>query len=162
MFIIVPLLCSGCRVAEVAIAEASPNQPIDPVQLPKMSEMSYSQQYDELYKKPLNIRKIVPKPNKDAQAKEQGASKVFASDVHTVPKRTMFGREWNKTDATYAAFIGGMHLVALAAPFTFSWSMVGLFAATYFISGCLGITLSYHRCAGSPEIFMIIILLLII
>lgn len=128
------------------------NQPVDPVQPPNLSELSYSKQYDELYKQPLNIRKVVPKPSKEAQAQEPGAGKVFASDVHTVPKRTFFGRTWNQTDVTYAGFIGGMHLVALAAPFCFSWNMVGLFMVTYFISGCLGITLSYHRWVRWPAI----------
>jgi fatty-acid desaturase len=71
---------------------------------------------------------------------------VLLSDVHAVGKRPLFaGREWNATDKAYAAFLGGMHVLACFAPFTFSWPMVGLFLATYFVSGCLGITLSYHR-----------------
>ena len=109
--------------------------------------MSYSQQYDELFReKPLNIRKVVPKPSKEAQAREPGSGRVLLSDVATTSKRPLwFGREWNTTDFTYTAFIGGMHLVAALAPFTFSWSMVGLFLASYFVTGCLGITLSYHR-----------------
>ncbi len=73
-------------------------------------------------------------------------TQVVLSDVHAVKKRNLFfGRDWNKTDLAYAAFLGGMHLLALAAPFTFSWPMVWLFLGTYFVSGCLGITLSYHR-----------------
>ena len=48
-------------------------------------------------------------------------------------------------DFLYIAFIGAMHLLALAAPFTFSWANLGLFAGMYFITGCLGITLTYHR-----------------
>ncbi len=40
-----------------------------------------------------------------------------------------------ETPRTYLAFIGGMHLLCLAAPFTFSWSMVGLFLVGYFITG---------------------------
>ncbi|GFH06959.1 FA_desaturase domain-containing protein [Haematococcus lacustris] len=113
----------------------------------RLAGLSYSQQYDLLFQtKPLNIKQIVPKPDRQAQAAEPGSSKVLLSDVHAVPKRpSLFGREWNSTDMAYAAFIGGMHLLACAAPWTFSWPMVGLFFATYFISGCLGITLSYHR-----------------
>lgn len=62
-----------------------------------------------------------------------------------IAKRKLFNREFNSTDMKFAGFIGGMHVLALAAPFTFSLANVGLFFAMYFISGCLGITLSYHR-----------------
>lgn len=48
-------------------------------------------------------------------------------------------------DLLYTAFIGGMHILALFAPFTFSWTNLALFAGMYFITGCLGITLTYHR-----------------
>jgi stearoyl-CoA desaturase (delta-9 desaturase) len=69
-----------------------------------------------------------------------------ASDVFAVPKTRQFlGRTWAKTDAIYGAFMLAMHGLALAAPWTASWKMVGLFFATYFVSGCLGITLSFHR-----------------
>lgn len=133
-------------------AGASPSQSTDPVQPPAFSQLSYSKQYDEIFSKPLNPKKVVPKPDRSAQAQEPGATKVFNSDVYGVPKRNFFfGREWNATDISFATVIAGMHLLALAAPFTFSWQMVGLFAGMYFISGCLGITLSYHRCAPLCE-----------
>lgn len=38
-----------------------------------------------------------------------------------------------------------LHLVALTAPFTFSWPGVTAFLVMTFITGCLGITLCYHR-----------------
>lgn len=38
-----------------------------------------------------------------------------------------------------------LHLLALAAPFTFSWAGLLAFLAMVFITGCLGITLCYHR-----------------
>ena len=79
------------------------------------------------------------------QEEEEGNTKVLLSDVRAVAKRPFWDRKWSKTDLAYAAFIGGMHLVACLAPWTFSWPMVGLFFASYFVSGCLGITLSYHR-----------------
>lgn len=113
--------------------------------------MSYNEQYSKLFNGPLeevelDTKKPIPKPVKDAQALEPGSTKVFASDVHAVVRRPLFfGRKWSITDIGYAAFIGGMHLLAAFAPLTFSWNMVGLFFATYFVSGCLGITLSYHR-----------------
>ncbi len=108
--------------------------------------LSYSQQYDILYKtQPLNIKAIVPKPNPEAQAQEPGATKVFLSDVYSVKKRPFFLRKWNATDIAYTAFLGGVHILACFAPFTFSWPMFWLFVASYFVTGCLGITLSYHR-----------------
>ena len=71
--------------------------------------------------------------------------KVLFSDVLASPKRPSFARKWANTDITYATFIGAMHLGCLAAPFTFSWSAFNCFLVMYFITGCLGITLSYHR-----------------
>lgn len=66
--------------------------------------------------------------------------------MFTVPKtRQFFGRSWAKNDLIYAGFMVAMHGLALLAPWTFSWKMLGLFAVSYFISGCLGITLSFHR-----------------
>ncbi|KXZ49956.1 hypothetical protein GPECTOR_18g114 [Gonium pectorale] len=134
------------RVAEMA-APASTSAPDAPVSdSARWASMSYSEQYDEIMRnKPLNTKKVVPKPSKDAQSSIPGAGKVLLSDVRTVGKRKLFGREWNTTDLYYTGFIGGMHLLALAAPFTFSWEMVGLFLGSYFVTGCLGITLSYHR-----------------
>lgn len=38
-----------------------------------------------------------------------------------------------------------LHLIALAAPFTFSWAGFALFASLSFITTCLGITVCYHR-----------------
>lgn len=132
-----------------ARAAAAPE--LMPASLPQeqpesLAGLSYNKQYDILFRaQPLNIKQAVPKPNKEAQASEPGAHKVLASDVWAVGRRKFLGREWNTTDLAYAAFLGGCHLACLAAPATFSWPMVGLFFVTYFISGCLGITLSYHR-----------------
>ena len=71
--------------------------------------------------------------------------KVLFSDVLYSPKREAFLRKWVPTDITYASFIGAMHLGCLLAPFTFTWSAFYCFLVMYFITGCLGITLSYHR-----------------
>lgn len=115
------------------------------------TSMSYNKQYTELFhdtppdQLQLDTKKAIGKPVKEAQKEEEGATKVLFSDVHAVGRRPLFGRKWSMTDIGYAVFLGGMHLVACLAPFTFSWQMVGLFFASYFVSGCLGITLSYHR-----------------
>lgn len=128
------------------MAEVALRTPTQATQ-PDFAEMSYSQQYDELYKQsPLPIKQPVPKPCKEAQAEEPGSKKVFLSDVYSTQKINMFkDREWNATDKSYIAFMVFVHGLALLAPFTFSWGNVALFFATYFVTGCLGITLSYHR-----------------
>ncbi len=138
-----PTLRPPRRVAEV-IAPTS-TSPISEAE--RWARMSYNQQYEELYSnKPLNIKKVVPKPSKEAQMSEPGAGTIPMSDVATVSRRNwLFNRTWNKTDLLYAAFIGGMHVLACFAPFTFSPEMVALFFGSYFVTGCLGITLSYHR-----------------
>ncbi|CAI5471145.1 unnamed protein product [Closterium sp. Yama58-4] len=72
--------------------------------------------------------------------------KVWLSDVVTVKKRPyFFNREWLPKDIGYAVFLGAIHLLALAAPFTFSWEAFECFVAMYVITGMFGITLSFHR-----------------
>ncbi len=71
---------------------------------------------------------------------------VLLSDVAATKKRHRFThRSWNGTDIAYIAFMVAMHGLCLLAPATFSWPMVALFAASYLVTGCLGITLSFHR-----------------
>jgi len=111
----------------------------------KLKELSYSKQYDTLFQAPLNPKRAVPKPSFEAQMKEPDGKRVLLSNVVATKKRTLFNREWNKTDLGYLAFILGMHVVALAAPFTYSLKMLTWFLGAYFVTGCLGITLSYHR-----------------
>lgn len=41
--------------------------------------------------------------------------------------------------------IGAMHLGCLFAPFYFSWSAVAVAFFLYWVSGCLGVTIGYHR-----------------
>ena len=44
-----------------------------------------------------------------------------------------------------AIWIGLVHVGALAAPWTFSWSGLATMLALYFLTGCVGICLGYHR-----------------
>merc|ERR1711990_162884 len=69
----------------------------------------------------------------------------MGSDVTAVPRRWLLERKFCFNDVLYSSFIAAMHVGALAAPFFFNWSAVGAFAVMYFVTGCLGITLSYHR-----------------
>ena len=82
---------------------------------------------------------------KGAWAGVKPTHKVLFSDILASPKRNAFLRKWIPTDVTYVSFIGAMHLGCLLAPFTFTWGAFKCFLAMYFITGCLGITLSYHR-----------------
>lgn len=145
-----PLQRAPIRQRDVATVGAASADSVsittDEVEVPKIDKLSYSEQYDDVFSRPLVTNKAIQKPNKEAQAELSESTKVLGSDVHAVQKRKLwFGRKWDKVDKTYLAFIGAMHLLCFAAPFTFSWNMVGLFFAGYFITGCLGITLSYHR-----------------
>lgn len=132
------------RVAEASVEEL---QAVEAKKKVDWASLSYSQQYSELFDaETLDIKRPVAKPSKEAQQDESDGKQIAFSDVVATPKRNnFFGRPWNQVDGIYAVFIGAMHLLALAAPFTFSWNMVGLFFASYFVTGCLGITLSYHR-----------------
>jgi fatty-acid desaturase len=49
------------------------------------------------------------------------------------------------TAITFQCALTGLHLLCLAAPFTFSWFNLKLCAVLYFLTGCLGIVIGYHR-----------------
>ena len=88
---------------------------------------------------------VLPKPSKAAQQREALAQKVLLSDVFATLKRKLFRRDWAATDLSYAGFMAAIHGLCLLAPFTFSWPMFSLFVGLYAVTGCLGITLSFHR-----------------
>ncbi len=72
--------------------------------------------------------------------------RVLWSDVLASPKRgAITNRTWSTTDAVYVAFMLLVHGGCLLAPATFSWSALACFGVMYFITGCIGITFSYHR-----------------
>ena len=99
--------------------------PVSPSNHSLVSFLSHSQQ-------------PIPKPSRAAQATIAGAKRVPWSDVFTIAKtRAWIGRTWASTDKAYAGFMLAMHGLALLAPMTFSWKMVGLFFATYFVSGTM-------------------------
>jgi len=111
-------------------------------------DQSYSHQYDALFAAghPLPIKTPTPKPSRAAQLAADGSTPIVLSDVGVTPKVPLFrGRSWNATDWTYVAVMVAVHGLALYAPFCFSWGNLALFAGTYFLTGCLGITLSFHR-----------------
>jgi len=147
-----PRLVKSVEVRSIAVGQGSPEPLVDLGEMVGKIDfgVSYNKQYDELFSRPLVLNRPVPKPSKEAQWTEEGAKRVPFSDVFSLPrfeglwKRLVAGK-WDKTDYVYASYMFVVHALCLAAPFTFSWEMVGLFFATYFVSGCLGITLSFHR-----------------
>ncbi|CAN1731578.1 Palmitoyl-monogalactosyldiacylglycerol delta-7 desaturase, chloroplastic [Linum perenne] len=54
-------------------------------------------------------------------------------------------RKLTPWDISAISTIGATHLLALYAPFCFSWSLLFMAYVIMFITGCLGICLSYHR-----------------
>jgi hypothetical protein len=44
----------------------------DDIMVPDFCDLSYNKQYDQLFAKDLNLKRPVAKPNKDAQALEEG------------------------------------------------------------------------------------------
>ena len=66
------------------------------------------------------------------------------ADLATEPRRD--GRAgYTDLDWPVVAWIGGIHLAALAAPFTFTWSGLAICLVLYWITGGLGVCLGYHR-----------------
>lgn len=111
-----------------------------------LDNKSYSTQYDILFSKPLDTKKPVPKPNRAANSLEPGAKEVpFTTNIWAKEKSAVVPRPKNTTDKIYIGFMVAMHVLCLALPATFSWGNVALFGITYFLTGCLGITLSFHR-----------------
>jgi hypothetical protein len=67
---------------------------------------------------------------------EPDAKRVLLSTVAATRKRNRWlQRTWEKTDFIYIGFMAVMHGLCLLAPATFSWPMVGLFFASYFVTG---------------------------
>lgn len=130
--------CSAASVQEQV--SSSPTQP------DSLNGLSYADQYDKIFSQKLDARKVVPKPNRTAQQFYDGTHRVaFTNNIYAKEKSTEVTRPKNVTDMVYIGFIALMHVLCLALPATFSWANVALFGATYFVTGCLGITLSYHR-----------------
>ncbi|XP_076904730.1 palmitoyl-monogalactosyldiacylglycerol delta-7 desaturase, chloroplastic-like [Bidens hawaiensis] len=79
-------------------------------------------------------------------AKESEHKRIIFSNVMITRKRNLFwGRKWRKLDIKMASGIFILHVLALFAPFTFSWDAFWLALLFYFLTGMLGITLCYHR-----------------
>ena len=108
--------------------------------------ISYAEQFEDLFTRPLQTSKPVPKPSNEAQAREKRAVRVPFSGVYGTLMRGARNRSWSTTDigrATWFILMHGIGLLALCPRF-FSWPMLGVQFLLYCASG-MGITYSYHR-----------------
>ncbi|KAM0008757.1 putative fatty acid desaturase domain, acyl-CoA desaturase [Helianthus debilis subsp. tardiflorus] len=72
--------------------------------------------------------------------------KILLSNVMVTRKKNLFmGRTWRTLDIQTSLGILVVHLLALFAPFTFTWGAFWAAFASYVLRGTFGITLSYHR-----------------
>ncbi|KAI3684291.1 hypothetical protein L6452_33512 [Arctium lappa] len=78
--------------------------------------------------------------------KDPACEKIFMSDVVVTRKRSVFrGGVWRSLDIKMGIWIFTVHLLALFAPFTFTW---GAFWTTFFgyvLCIMLGISITFHR-----------------
>ena len=87
------------------------------------------------------IKRVWPKDEKDSTF-----GRVKLPNVGVKEKRNVFwGRKWNSFDILVASGLAVLHLLCVLAPSTFKWDAFGVAVALYFITGLLGITLSFHR-----------------
>lgn len=111
-------------------------------------DISYAQQYNELFASPpLKTSTPIPKPSNAAQRKEPGARQIPFSNVFGTLMRAPFSRSWGSTDYGRLIFFGLNHGVGLLAPLLFL-NVGRPFLAAHFLLYCasgMGVTFSYHR-----------------
>lgn len=77
---------------------------------------------------------------------ESDYGKITLSDVMVTRKRNLFwGRKWRTVDIQIGLWILSLHLLALFAPFTFTWGAFCLAFSIWVLCGVFGVTLCYHR-----------------
>ncbi|KAG9152729.1 hypothetical protein Leryth_023475 [Lithospermum erythrorhizon] len=72
----------------------------------------------------------------------------MGSETEVTKKRmnvVLWGKKRKLLDIINAIGVVTMHFLCLFAPFTFSWGAFLLYAVLFFMTGVLGITISYHR-----------------
>ncbi|XP_047341772.1 palmitoyl-monogalactosyldiacylglycerol delta-7 desaturase, chloroplastic [Impatiens glandulifera] len=75
-----------------------------------------------------------------------GGDRILLSDVVVSRRRNVYwGRKWSSLDMATIGVVVVMHLLCLFAPFTFNQTGFFLAVGLYFVTGLLGITLSFHR-----------------
>ncbi|XP_075490139.1 palmitoyl-monogalactosyldiacylglycerol delta-7 desaturase, chloroplastic-like [Primulina tabacum] len=85
----------------------------------------------------------IPVPGNE---KDSSFGRILLSDVVVKRRKNIYrGRKWNSLDVATVGVVVAMHSLCIAAPFTFNWGAFSVAVGLYFISGLLGITLSFHR-----------------
>jgi len=84
----------------------------------------------------------VPKQNKNTQESNASASEatLIKEAANSVNSHFASGVDWPT-----AGWIFCIHVGALAAPWTFTWTGLGIMLGLYWLTGCIGICLGYHR-----------------
>ncbi|GJS04889.1 palmitoyl-monogalactosyldiacylglycerol delta-7 desaturase, chloroplastic-like protein [Tanacetum coccineum] len=78
--------------------------------------------------------------------KELEYGQIYLSNVVITRKRNLFwGRKWMTIDVKMSVGILAIHILALFAPFTFTWGAFWAAFVTYVFCGLFGVTLTYHR-----------------
>ncbi|GJT66843.1 palmitoyl-monogalactosyldiacylglycerol delta-7 desaturase, chloroplastic-like protein [Tanacetum coccineum] len=78
--------------------------------------------------------------------KELEYGKILFSDVVITKKRNLlWGRKWRTVDIQMSAGVLAMHILAVFAPFTFTWGAFCAAVVGYILCGLFGVTLTYHR-----------------
>ena len=68
---------------------------------------------------------------------------LAALDPESLHKLVRFS--WDRVNWGNFLGLGVLHVICLAAPFTFSWSSFTVAAVLYWLIGCFGVTMGYHR-----------------
>ena len=69
-------LRSAATLEMAPTADSSSQDGADSVAVPEWAGMSYDAQYDDIFSKPLNLRRVTPKPDAEAQAQVGGGTWV--------------------------------------------------------------------------------------
>ena len=86
---------------------------------------------------PLSVDRSIESPEADESS--------IPGLLSVEPRRDGIPDSWTNLDWPVVIWIVGVHLMALAAPFYFSWSGLAICLVAYWITGSLGVCLGYHR-----------------
>ena len=110
-----------------------------------VESVSYAEQFDTLFSKPLKTSTPISKPSNQAQQKQSNAKRVPFSNVFGTLMRLPTQRAWTSTDIGRATWFTIGHVLGILAwTRYFSWERLGGHFLLYCASG-MGITFSYHR-----------------
>ncbi|MEM6330496.1 MAG: fatty acid desaturase [Planctomycetota bacterium] len=89
---------------------------------------------------------VLTPPPSERKRPSKTASRRKDSPLYAADQAANSWALWRKgLDWPTVIWIGTVHVVALAAPFFFSWQALVAFAVLYVLTGSLGICMGYHR-----------------